>query len=415
MKHTNYDLVVIGAGPAGMSAAIQAAMNGAKVAIIDENPIPGGKLLGQLYKDPKSNEWWIGKDIAKMMDEKIKQLPITCFQESEVWGIFPHWKVNLNTGEELSTKNILLATGAAEKAIPIPGWTKPGAMAIGAAQTLANYHRVKPGNKVAIIGIDPLSLTVAHELKLAGIHVIGIFQPPASKFSHEKSNPKQTISYLSTLAHLAPNPWLKGFAKMAKQPFIQTLSTHLPFGINVQGVPLYFRKTILEIEGEQQVEQIKIANLSPNGSIKRTANKTIKVDCVCISGGLYPLTELATLVGCKMAYMKELGGHIPLHNAEMETTEKGIFVAGNITGIESAKVAIAQGKLAGTAISGRMGLLKNVKPAIQKAQKQLRLTRNDSLFHFHPQIEQGRKKVQQLWDQNFPAKEESDQWKQQMP
>ena len=80
-----------------------------------------------------------------------------------------------------------------EKAIPIPGWTTPGVMAIGAAQVLTNDHRVKPGQRVAIVGVDPLSLTVAHEIKIAGIDVVGIFIAPSNEFSLDKSNPQKQV------------------------------------------------------------------------------------------------------------------------------------------------------------------------------------------------------------------------------
>ena len=83
------------------------------------------------------------------------------------------------------------------------------------------------------------------------------------------------------------------------------------------------------------------------------------MDRVCISGGLYPLSELAAAAKCEFAYAEELGGHVPLHSPEMETTQRGIFVAGNITGIEGAKIAMAQGELVGTVISERLGLLPN--------------------------------------------------------
>lgn len=203
-----YDLVVIGAGPAGMSAAIKAASHGATVAIVDENPAAGGKLLGQLYKEPKTG-WWIGREVAKSLEEKVKRLGIDYFPENEVWAIFPQWKVLLNHGEELHTDYILLATGAAEKAIPVPGWTIPGVMSIGAAQVLNNFHRVNPGKRIAIIGIDALSLTVANELKLSGAQVIGIYLPPPDDFLDRISNPQQMIAYLSSLADAAPNHFLK--------------------------------------------------------------------------------------------------------------------------------------------------------------------------------------------------------------
>lgn len=401
-----YDLVVIGAGPAGMSAAIKAGSYGAKVAMIDENPVAGGKLLGQLHKESRDS-WWNGREIARKLEEKVQHSGIACFQGKEVWAIYPGWKVMLNSGEILQAGTVLIATGAAEKAMPVPGWTKPGVMAIGAAQTLTNYHRVKPGKRVAIIGMDPLSFSVADQLKMAGIDVVGIFIPLSNEFSMDKSNPREMINYLSSMAHAAPNPFLKLAGKMAKQPFVQRMGAKLypRFGMKVWGIPLHLRKTVLEIGGRNQVEHIKIAPVDQDGVPNQNRLKTIDVDCVCISGGLYPLVELAGGAGCEFAYIEELGGHIPLHSPEMETTQSGLFVAGNITGIESAKVAMAQGELAGIAICSKQGLLNNGPKLINQAQENVIQARRSAAITFQQHIEDGREKSFQLWKDTVDGKQ----------
>ncbi|RYG73474.1 FAD-dependent oxidoreductase [Lentibacillus lipolyticus] len=396
-----YDLVVIGAGPAGMSAAIKAAKAGAHVAIIDENPVSGGKLLGQLYHEPDSG-WWVGRNIAREMIAKASSLGVAIFRKMEIWGIFPKWNIMLNNGERLTTEHVLIATGAAEKAIPVEGWTKPGVMAIGAAQTLTNFHRVKPGKKVVIIGVDPLSLSVAQELKMAGVEVAGIYPPPATEVSSDKSNPKQIIQGLSAMAHLAPNALLKAAGKAANHPTIKNIAAkcYPSFGVKVWGIPLHLRKTITAIEGEKQVEQVRITAIDGNGNQKNGRTKTMGVDCVCISGGLYPLSELAEAAGCDFVYIEELGGHVPLHSPELETTKDGIYVAGNITGIEGAKVAMAQGELAGTAISSRLGLLQKGSDAISEAQVKVQDARANAVITFQQHIESGREKLAQCWHTN---------------
>lgn len=392
-----YDLVVIGAGPAGMGAAIIAASHGARVALVDENPVPGGKLRGQIYKEPKSG-WWIGEKIARNMENKIKQLGVPCFLECEVWGIYPKWKVMLNNGEQLESDFVLIATGAAEKAIPIPGWTKPGVMAIGAAQVLANIQRVKPGNRVAIIGLDVLSLTIAYDLKMAGVDVVGIYLPPLNAFSSDKSNPLKMIAYLSSLSHLAPNPMLKLLGKIGQKESVQKLGVNYypPFGMRVWGIPLHLRKAVVEIIGNDIVEEIEIATVDRNGQLGRKQEKRISVDCVCISGGLLPLVELASAAGCEYVHIEELGGHIPLYNDQLETTQSGVFVAGNSTGIEGAKVAMAQGELVGTVISDQIGLVKDGPELIKKAKEKVSLERKNAVIKFHPGLENGREKLERL-------------------
>ncbi|MET3698954.1 thioredoxin reductase [Bacillus oleivorans] len=397
----NYDLIIIGAGPAGISAGIKAAEYGAKVVIVDENPTAGGKLLGQLHEEPNQG-WWIGRKVAESMVDHANRLGITFLLEREVWGLYPKWTVKLNKGEELTGPFVLIATGAAEKATPIPGWTLPGVMAIGAAQVINNYYRVRTGKKVAIIGINPLSFTVAHELQLAGTNVVGIFIPPINDFSDEASNPKQIIFRLSNLAHLAPNFMLKIAGQMAKNPLIQVIGAQFfPYkGVKIWDIPLHLRKTVVEIRGSNKVEQIIVRKINRDGLVKSDSFETLEVDCVCISGGLYPLAELASLAGCKFAYIEELGGHVPIHSAELETTREGIFVAGNIIGIEGAKVAMAQGELAGLSISNRLGRIHDAKSLIKEAQDQVQEVRRNALIKFLPSIEQGKSKMHQLWNQN---------------
>lgn len=87
----------------------------------------------------------------------------------------------------IEAKAILLATGAIEKALPIPGWQKVGVVTVGAAQTFTNLHNVKIGQNVIFIGIDPLSISVAIEMKHAGVNVKGLFLPPTTNLLNQKA------------------------------------------------------------------------------------------------------------------------------------------------------------------------------------------------------------------------------------
>src|SRR5699024_1484009 len=136
-----YDLVVVGGGPAGISAALTASKHGARVAVVDENPTPGGKLLGQLYKDA-TDGWWIGEHIAKQLADEAIEFGVDLFLSKEVWGVFPGWQVMLSSGEKLQAPYLLVATGEAEHTNHLPAWMTPGVMANGAAQTLTIRYSV---------------------------------------------------------------------------------------------------------------------------------------------------------------------------------------------------------------------------------------------------------------------------------
>src|SRR5699024_7777128 len=140
------------------------------VLVIDEFPKPGGRLLGQLHQEP-DGEWWNGIKETEILLDQANRLntDIRC-------GISAHhieqttegFSVHTNDGV-FKAENILIATGAAETAAPVPGWTLPGVMSIGAAQVMTNVHRVRVGQKGIIIGVNVLSAAIARELQLAGV------------------------------------------------------------------------------------------------------------------------------------------------------------------------------------------------------------------------------------------------------
>jgi len=388
-----FNVVVIGAGPAGLSAAVTAAEAGARVAVVDENPIAGGRLLGQLHQE-SGGQWWIGKDVAAELSSRAAVAGVQVRTGREVWGLFEGWRVALDGGEILEASHVVLASGAAERAMPIEGWTLPGVMTVGAAQTLNNYYRVRPGERIAVVGVDPLSLTVAHELKLAGATVMGIYMPPKDTFNKERADPRYNLDYLSGMAHLAPNALLRAGAGLAGFPAVRKLAARLypKSGLPVLGVRLKLRQSVTRILGNSRVTGVEVADVDGHG---RPTGRTqvVDVDCVCLSGGLYPVQELTG--GCRMARIEELGGRVPLYSSEMETTLKNLFVAGNVTGIEGAKVAMAQGRLAGSAIAARLGLVSPA--AVREAAEGVVRAREGSPITFLPGIREGRQKAEQLW------------------
>ncbi|GAA3312893.1 hypothetical protein GCM10020331_001720 [Ectobacillus funiculus] len=106
------------------------------------------------------------------------------------------------------------------------------------------------------------------------------------------------------------------------------------------------------------MEGVRVAEISATGEVvPGTEKKVVSADFVCIAGGLTPMSELAAVAGCSFCYVPELGGHVPLHNECMQTNLKGLYVAGNITGVESAKVARTQGVVAGLAIARELNAL----------------------------------------------------------
>lgn len=140
------DVVVVGGGPAGLSAAIEMGTRGVKVVVVDDHPTPGGKLLGQLHEEGNAKNWWKGKEHANDLIQRARSVNVQILSGKQVWGLENGWKVyvsDLTKNEDaliIRSECILLATGAVEKPIPLPGWTLPGVISIGAAQVMTNVY-----------------------------------------------------------------------------------------------------------------------------------------------------------------------------------------------------------------------------------------------------------------------------------
>lgn len=392
----NVDVCVIGAGPAGLSAATFLAERGKSVVVIDEMAEAGGRLLGQLHYSGLDDEfhvngWWNGRFIAERLATDAKRAGVRFLLGHSVWGLFPEWRVFVSgpAAELIESASVILANGAAEVPVPIPGWTLPGVMSIGAAQVMATQHRVKPGKRVLVAGIDILSLAITHELQLAGVEVVGVVNLPAGPLTQAETHPAEVIRRLSRAAHLAPSRWQRAAGRLGRSRMTARIGARvLPAsGFTAWGIPIQPRRALLEIQGEGEVRSAIVADLSPNGEPGVT--EEIEVDTVCIAGGLRPLYELANLAGCRFDEFPGLGGVVPLHGPGFETTTPGIYLAGNVTGIESAVVAMAQGRVAAAAIAA---------PALLPEMKaRENLARRTAPIEFMSNINQGRLAMEHRW------------------
>ncbi len=400
-----FDVAIVGAGPAGLKAAIEIAGSGGKVVIIDEHPHIGGKLNGQLHEESQKGGWWIGVDIAERLKKETLSLDVTILSSTQVWSIEEGWKLFISNVDGrclneniIEAKAVLLATGAIEKPLPLPGWTLPGVVTIGGAQVLTNQYKVKPGKRVVVVGIDILSLSIARAMKLAGTEVIGIYIAPNNEFTKNISNPKKLLSAFRTMTKFAPNPIMRIGGSILKSEFGCSLAaTFYPkSGMKAWGIPIHFRKSVTEINGTEEVESVSIANIDSNGH--PTENSLIeKVDAVCVSGGLTPQNELAAVAGCEFIRLNGLSGVVPLHDCFLETNIEGLFVAGNITGIEGAKVASAQGTLVGKSIKSYLGLGNITNNELHEYTLEVEQVREKADITFHPEIVSARNKLQAIW------------------
>ena len=317
------ELAIVGAGPAGLSAAIEAATAGAHVTLIDENQKPGGQLFKQIHKFFGSKEHFAGVrgfEIGIRLLEEVERSGVEVMLNSVAWGIFRRHTLGIIRNQRntlLKADKILLATGAAENALAFPGWTLPGVMGAGAVQTMMNIHRVLPGRRAIMIGSGNVGLIVSYQLMQAGAQVVAVVEAA---------------------------PRIGGYGVHASK-------------LRRYGVSILTSTTVKEAIGEEEVKRIVLVKLDENRRQIPGTEEEYEVDLICIAVGLSPLAELAWMAGCRFEYISELGGHVPIHNSNMETTVPGIYVAGDIAGVEEASTAMEEGRLAGIAIAESLGYL----------------------------------------------------------
>jgi NADPH-dependent 2,4-dienoyl-CoA reductase/sulfur reductase-like enzyme len=321
------EIAVVGAGPAGLSASIEAARAGARVTLIDENAKPGGQLFKQIHKFFGSKELRAGVrgyDIGYQLLKETEEYGVDVRLNTAVYGIFNDNILGLFTGEKslsLKTKKIILATGASENPLAFHGWTLPGVMGAGAAQTMINVWRVLPGNRVLVVGSGNVGLVVAYQLLQAGASVLAIVEAA---------------------------PRIGGYGVHAAK-------------IRRMGVPILTSHTVKEAFGNGKVEGATIAQLDEKWIPIPGTESTVEVDLICVAVGLEPRSELAWLAGCYFAYIPQLGGLTPIHDENMETPVPGLFVAGDVAGVEEASTAMEEGRLAGIAAAEDLGFIEKEK------------------------------------------------------
>jgi thioredoxin reductase len=335
------DVVVVGAGPAGLSAAIEAAKAGADTLLVDLNLKPGGQLFKQIHKFFGSSAHRSGTrgiDIGKELLREAEDAGVEIWLKSTVVGLFPGYKVGIQQGGDneekklvtVQAKKIVVAAGASENVVRFKGWTKPGVMGAGAAQTMINVNHVRPGKRIVMLGSGNVGLIVSYQLMQAGCDVVALVEAA---------------------------PKIGGYAVHAAK-------------ICRAGVPIYTSHTIVEaISGEDGcVKQVVIAKVDNQFMPIAGTEEILEADCVAIGAGLKPSAELLRLLHCKFTYNGVFGGYIPLHNEDMETSLSGVYVAGDTTGVEEANTALEEGRIAGISAAESLGLMDIAEAKKRKAE-----------------------------------------------
>ena len=175
---TQWDIVIIGAGPAGMSAALQATRHGLSVLVLDRQAEPGGQIFRSAGSASADKRKQIGADYARgeALVREFRQSPATFLGGANVWHLAPGraYVSHQGTSHVMQARQILIATGAMERPVPLPGWTLPGVLGAGAADVLLKSASMLPEGPVVLCGNGPLILQTVVHLKHFGIPIAGV-------------------------------------------------------------------------------------------------------------------------------------------------------------------------------------------------------------------------------------------------
>ena len=310
-----YDLIIVGAGPSGLSAAIEAAKRGLNVVVFDENEKPGGQLFKQIHKFFGSKEHKAkirGFVIGQQLLDEADEAGVKVVLNATVIGLYQDKEIVVKVGEEVQHVKgdaIIVATGASENMVTFDGWTLPGVIGAGAAQTMMNLHGVKPGQKILMLGSGNVGLVVSFQLLQCGCEVVALVDAA---------------------------PKIGGYGVHAAK-------------VARTGVPFYLSHTIVKAEGEDCVTGVTIAEVDDHFQFIPGTEKHFDVDTICLAVGLSPMSQLLKMAGCEMEDNPKRGGQVPICDEYGRTSLPGVFAAGDVAGIEEASSAMIEGRMSGVA------------------------------------------------------------------
>jgi glycine/D-amino acid oxidase-like deaminating enzyme/ferredoxin len=340
------DVLVIGAGPAGLAAAIAARGAGAEVLLLDERDSTGG----QYHKPLAASHVATAPDAQFRAGDALRDAAtargVTLATGVTVWGAFAPGEIAVlrdGRSEIIRPRRLILAPGAHESPIPIPGWTLPGVMTTGALQTLARAQRVSPGARVVIGGSGPLNLQLATELAAGGVQVVAVVE----------AAPKPGLA-----------AWRDAVSLAVASPALAADGLSYLRMLARAGVPVLWGTRLLACEGADAFTALRV--LTPGGE------RLLHAHAAALNLGFQPETGLARALGCTHRYVdRGLGRLETVTDAEGRTSVPGVFAVGDGAALGGARVALARGRLAGLAAARELGFAAPDAPHARRARRAL--------------------------------------------
>lgn len=306
------DVAVVGAGPAGIAAAVTAAKAGQRVVLLDQGFTEGGQIWRHRLGTQPAREAraWVDRLGAS---SAVRRSHTAVVNLRSAGNSFELDAEQHGAAVTVLASKVVLATGARERMLPFPGWTLPGVVGVGGAQALLKMGTSFAGKRVVIAGSGPLLLPVAASLARAGAHVLRVA---------EQAHFADVVRFAASLWR-RPNMLVQ--AAQYRTGFLRT--------------PYTTGTWVSAAEGTSAVERVTLTD-------GRTTT-ALTCDVLCVGHGLVPSTELALVVGCAVA-----NGAVVVDERQ-ETTVPGVYCVGEATGIAGADLSLIEGEIAGQWAAGR--------------------------------------------------------------
>lgn len=331
LEEQEYDLLVVGAGPAGLSAAVEARAHGLTVAVLDEQSKPGGQIYRGVGDATDRRQEVLGRDYGEgaALVEMFCESGAHHIEGAAVWNVSRDRTVSYlqnGTGRSMKARAIVLASGAMERPFPISGWTLPGVMGAGAAQILYKNAGALPREPVVLAGCGPLLYMLAEQYLRAGVLIKAVVHTTDLR------------AYLRALPALYGA--LKGWKDLAK-------GVDMLKQLRRRGVTVYAGARDFAIEGEGRAERLCFTH--------QGHSRHVNASLILLHQGVVPNTQLSWSLRAKHRWNDSQLCWIPETDRYGQIEDSGIYVAGDSRGIVGAKASACQGRLAAIAIARTLG------------------------------------------------------------
>lgn len=327
------DLVIIGGGPAGLAAAVEADGFGLSVALLDEQPAPGGQIYRAIESVPADMLALLGEDYlagAKLAAE-LRESGATYLPDASVWRVDEDGTVAFSRegrGQTVKAGRVLVATGAIERPTPIPGWTLPGVMSAGGAQVLLKSAGMVPSGRVAVAGCGPLALLITQQLVAAGADVAALLE--TTRASH----------YIAAAPHLLKAIPARDYLRKGMQ---------MRRDIKRAGVRIHSGVEHLAAAGNEKVDAVRFS--------RGVSQTEIPVDTLLLHFGVTPNTQITRQTFCEHEWYEPQRYWRPVRDEWGATSQDNIAIAGDGAGIDGAAAAALSGRLAAIDAAWRKGMI----------------------------------------------------------